>query len=117
MLHFFILFYFPLVFQAFWMLEHATYLETVTLRIYHDTAGTISATLAGTNMTKIYDLLEGTFGVDFPKDDEDDDEVESVSEEEEEHLPQTGMTSHAVAQSAEFAKFSLPSESLSTAHK
>ena len=74
----------------------------------------MSGTLAGTNTTKIFDLLEGTFGVDFPK---DDDEVESVSEEEEEDLPQTGTTSHAAAQLADIARFSLPSESPSTAHK
>ena len=87
------------------MLEHATYLETVALRLHHDAVQTISATLVGTNTTKLFDLLEGTFGVDLPKDDE---EVESVSEEEEEHLPQTGMTSHAAAQSADTTKFSAP---------
>ena len=42
--------------------------------------------------------------------------MESVIEEEE-HLPQTGMTSHAAAQLADIAKFSLPSDSPSTAHK
>ena len=99
------------------MLEPSTYLETVALRLCNDAVWMISATLVGTNTTKIFDLLECTFDVDFPKDDENDDEVESVSEEEEEHLPQTGMTSHTAAQSADIAKFSLPSESPSTAHK
>ena len=100
------------------MLEHAICLETVALRLHHDRIQTISATLVGTNTAKIVDLLEGTFGVDFPKDDEDDDEeVESVTSEEEEHLPQTGMTSHAAAQSADITKFSQPSESPSTTHR
>ena len=71
----------------------------------------------GTNTTKIFDLPEGTFGVDLPKDDEDDDEVESVSEEEEEHLPQTGTTSHAAAQSDDITKFSIPAKSPSITHK
>ena len=66
-----------------------------------------------TNTTKIFDLLEGTIVVDLPK----DDEVESVSEGEEECLPQTGMTSQATAQSADIAKFSIPSESPSTTCK
>ena len=39
--------------------------------------------------------------MDLPKDEEDDMEVESVSEGEEKQLPQTGMTSHAAAQSAD----------------
>ena len=55
--------------------------------------------------------------MDFPKDDEDDDEEESVTSKEEEHLPQTGTTSHAAAQSADIANFSQPSESPSTTHK
>ena len=55
--------------------------------------------------------------MDLPKDGEDYVEVESVSEEEEENLPQTGMTSHATAQSADSAKFSTPSQSPSTTHK
>ena len=89
------------------MLEHATYLDTVALRLCHDAVHAISATLLGTNTAKIFNLLEGTFGVDFPKDDEDDDEeVESVTNKEEEHLPETGMTSHAATQSADIAKFS-----------
>ena len=49
------------------------YLENVALRVCHDAVKTISATLVGTNTTEIFDLLEGTFGVDFPKDEEDDD--------------------------------------------
>ena len=73
--------------------------------------------LQETILPKILDLLEGSFGVDLPKDDEDDVEVESVSEEEEEHLPQTGTTSHIAAQSADSAKFSTPAHSPSTAHK
>ena len=97
------------------MLEHTTYLETVALRLCHDAVQTISTTLAGTNTAKIIDLLEGTFGVDFPQD--DDEKVESVTSEEEEHLPQTGMTSHAVVQSADIAKFSQPSASPSITHK
>ena len=51
------------------MLEHATYLETVALILHHDAVQTFSATLAETNTTKIFDLLEGIFGVDLPKDD------------------------------------------------
>ena len=78
---------------------------------------TISATLVGTNTTNIFDLLKGTCDVDLLKDDEDDDEVESVSEEEGEHLPQTRVTSHAAAQSAHIAKFSIPAESPSVTHK
>ena len=106
------LFHSHLVFQALRMLEHATYLETVALRLHHDAVCTISATLVGTNTAKIFNLLEGTFGVDFPKDEEDDyEEVEYVTSEEEEHLPQTGMTSHAAAQSVDIAKSSQPSES------
>ena len=42
--------------------------------------------------------------------------MESVSEEEEQ-LPQTGMTSHVSAQSADSAKFSTPAQSPSTTHK
>ena len=99
------------------MLEHTTYLETVALQLHHDAVRTFPATLAGTNTTKLPDLLAGTFGVDLPKDDEDNVEVESVSEEEEENLPQTGMTSHAAAQSADSAKFSTPAQNLSTTHK
>ena len=53
MLHF--LLYFHLVFKAFWMLEHATYLGTVALRLCHDAVQTISTTLVGTNTTKIFD--------------------------------------------------------------
>ena len=105
------------VFQAFWMLEHATYLDSVALRLCHNAVQTISATLAGTNTAKIIDLLEDTFGVNLPKDDEDGNEVESITREEEEHLPQTGMTSHAAAQSADITEFSQPSESPSTTHK
>ena len=96
------------------MLEHTTYLETVALRLCHNAVHTISATLAGTNTAKIFDILEGTFGVDFPKD--DDEEVESVTNRQEEHLPQTGTTSHAASQSADIAEFSQPSESPSTTH-
>ena len=99
------------------MLEHATYLKIVALRLQHDAVQTFSATLVRTNITKIIDLLEVTFGVDLSKDDEDDIEVESVSEEEEEHLPQTGMTSHAAAQSVDSAKYSTPAQSPSITHK
>ena len=101
------------------MLEHATYLENVELRLDHDAVQTLSATLAGTNTAKILDLLEGTFGVVLPsKDEEDDVDMESVSEEEEEEqLPQTGMTSHVAAQSADSVKFSTPSQSSSTSQK
>ena len=86
------------LFQAFQMLEHATYLETVALRLCHDVVQIFSATLEGINTTKIFDLLEGTLGVNLPKDDEDDDEVES-------------------AQSADKVKFSIPAKSPSTTHK
>ena len=80
---------------------------------------TLSATLAGTNTAKILDLLGSTSGVDLPsKDEEDDVEVESVSEEEEEeHLPQTGLTSHVAAKSADSAKFSTTMQSPSTSQK
>ena len=87
------------------MLEDTTYLETVDLRLCHDAVCTISATFMGTNTAKIFELLEGTFGVAFPKDGDDDEEVESVTSKEEEHLLQTGMNSHATAQSADIAKF------------
>ena len=97
------------------MLEHATYLENVALRLHHDAVQTLSATLAGTNITKILDLLEGTFGVDLPKDKEDDVDMVSVSEEEQ--LPQTGMTSHVAAQSGDSVKFSTPAQSPSISHK
>ena len=98
------------------MLEHTNYLETVALRVHHDAVQTFSANLAGTNTTKILNILEGTFGLDLQKDDENDVEVESVSEEKE-HPPQTGMTSCAAAQSADSAKFSTPAQSPSTTHK
>ena len=68
------LFHSHLVFQTFQMLKHATYLETVALRLCHNGVCTISATLVGINTAKIFDLLEGIFGVDFPKGDEDNDE-------------------------------------------
>ena len=97
------------------MLEHTTYLETVDLRLQHDAVWTFSATLARTNTTKILDLLEGTFGVDLPKDDEDDVDMECVSEEEQLH--QTGMTSHIAAHSGDSAKFSTPAQSPSISHK
>ena len=62
------------------MLEHATYLENVALRLNHNAVQTLSATLAGTNTANILDLLEGTFGVDLPsKNEEDDVNVESDS--------------------------------------
>ena len=65
-------------FQAFWILEHATYLESVALRLCHDAVHTISATLVGINTENITDLLEGTFGSALPTRDEDDnEEVES----------------------------------------
>ena len=100
------------------MLEHATLLETVALRLCHDAVQTISTTLVGTNTAKIVDLLEGTFSVDFPEDDEDDDEeTESVTSEEEDHLPLTGMTSCAAAQSAGISKFSQPSKNPSATHR
>ena len=92
----------------------------MALRLCHDAARTLSATLTGTNTAKILDLLKGTFGVDLPsKDEEDDVEVESVSEEEEEEqqLPQTGITSCVAAQSADSAKFSTPTQSPSTSQK
>ena len=63
------------------MLEHV-------LRLWHDAVWTLSATLAWTNTTKILDLLEGTFGVDLPKEEQDNVEVESVNEEEEEEQQQ-----------------------------
>ena len=95
------------------MLEHATYLENVALRLHHNAVQTLGATLVGTNTAKICDLLEGTFGMDLLSKDEDNDfEVESASdEEEEEQLPQTGTTSCIAAQSADSAKFSTPSQS------
>ena len=103
------------------MLEHATYLENVALRLHHDALQTLTSTLAGTNMARIFGLLKGTFGVDLPsKDEEDDVEVESASEdeeEEEEQLPQTGTTSHVAAQSPDSVKFSTPSQSPSTSQK
>ena len=76
------------------MLEHATYLENVALRLHHDAVQNLFATLVGTNAAKMFDLLEGTIGVDLPsKDEEDNVKVESDSEEEEEQFPQTGTTS------------------------
>ena len=100
------------------MLEHAAFLETVALRLCHYAVQTISATLVGTNTAKIVNLLEGTFGVDLPKNDKDDyEEAESVTNEEEEHLPQTGATSHVAAQSVDIAKFSQPFESSSTTNE
>ena len=61
------------------MLEHATYLESMALRLYHDMVQTISAFLSGTNTTKVIDLLEGTFGVDLPtRDNKDNDNEEEV---------------------------------------
>ena len=102
------------------MLEHATYLENVALRLHYDEVQILSATLAGTNIAKILELLKGTFHVDLPsKDEEDNVEVESVSEEEEEEeqLSQTGMTSHVAVQSANSAKFSTASQSPSTSQK
>ena len=74
------------------MLEYASYLESVALRLCHNAEQTHSATLAGTNTAKILDLLECTFGVDLPSENEEDDvDVESASEEEEEEkLPQIG---------------------------
>ena len=63
------------------MFEHATYLESVALQLHHDVVQTISATLSGTNTTKIVYLLEGTFGVDLPaRDDEDDDDDDDNDE-------------------------------------
>ena len=101
------------------MLEHAAYLENVALRLPHDVVQTLSTTLAGTNTAKILDLLKGIFGMDLlSKDEEDDVEVESDSEEkEEEQLPQTGTTSQVAAETADIAKFSTPSPSLSTSQK
>ena len=101
------------------MLEHATHLENVALRLHHDAVQTLSATVAGTNTAKILHLLKGTFGVDLPsKDEEDDVEVESDSEEEEEEqLPQVGTTSQVAAERADSAKFSTPSQSPSTSWK
>ena len=60
------------------MLEHATYLESMALRLHHDAIQTISTTLVGTNTAKIIDLLEDTFGVDLPTRDEEDDDEEIV---------------------------------------
>ena len=101
------------------MLEHATYLENVALRLHHDVVQTLSATLAGNNTAKILYLLKDTFGVNLlSKDEEDDVKVESDSEEEEEEqLPQTGTTSQVAAQSTDSAKFSTPSSSPSTSQK
>ena len=99
------------------MLEHTTYLENVALWLQHNAVWTLSATLDSTNTTKILDLLESTFGVDLPKDEEDDVEVIYVSEEEEQQLPQTGTTSHVAAQSTGSAKFSTSAQSPSTSHK
>ena len=76
------------------MLEHATYLECVPIRLCHDAVQTVSTTLAATNTAKVVDLLEVTYGVDLPtrdnedhKDDNKEEEVEFVTYEKEEHLP------------------------------
>ena len=98
------------------MLEHATYLESMALRLCHNAVLTISTTLVRTNTAKIIDLLGSTFGVDLTtrNDEDDDEEVESVTSEEEEHLPKMGSTSHVSAQSAQVAKFTQPPDSSST---
>ena len=94
-----------LYFQAFWMLEHVTYFETMALTLWLDTVQSISATPVGTNTAKVIDLLEGTFDVDLPTRDNDDndkeEEVEPLTGEEEEHLPKVGTTTHVAAQSAD----------------
>ena len=94
------------------MLEHATYLECVPIRLCHDAVQTVCTTLAATNTAKVVDLLEVTFGVDLPtrdnedhKDDNKEEEVEFVTYEKEEHLPKAGTTTHMAAQSADIAKF------------
>ena len=71
------------------MLEHASYLENVVLRLCHNAVQTLSAIIVGTNTAKILDSLKETFGMDLlSKDEEDDVEVESASEEDEqEQLP------------------------------
>ena len=87
----------------------------MALRLHHDVVQTLSTTVAGNKTAKILNLLEGTFGIDLPsKDEEDDVEVESDSKEEEEkQLPQVGTTSLVAAETADSAKFSTPSPSLS----
>ena len=97
------------------MLEHATYLECIALRLHHNAIQTISATLAGATTAKIVDLPESIFGADLPT--RNDEETEAVTSEEEEHLPKVGTISQAAAQSADIAKFAQPSNSSSTTLK
>ena len=101
------------------MLEHATYLENVAFKLCHNVVQTLPATLACTNNAKTLYLLKDPFGVDLPsKDEEDDVEEDSDSEEEEEdHLTQAATTSQVAAETADSAKFSMPSQSPSTSWK
>ena len=101
------------------MLEHATNLESMALRLCHDAMQTISATLVGTNTAKVTDQLEGMFSVDLPTRDDvdnkdDDEQAEPVTGEEEGHLTEVGTTTHAAAQSADIVKFTQPPDSSST---
>ena len=100
------------------MLEHATHLESVAVWLCHDVLQIISATLVGTNTSRVVDLLEGMFGVDLStrddEDDHDEEEVEPIISEEEEHLPEVGTTTHATAQSADIAELAQPPVSSST---
>ena len=62
----------PYLLQALLMLEHATYLENVALKLHQNVVQTLSVTLAGTNTAKILNLLKGNFGEDLPSKDEED---------------------------------------------